>query len=123
MRLPAMYFFLCGQRFSFSQSGISETSSRERTRTLSVLAIIQFRNVARSQYGCIAACQHNKTRKINRTGRPGKQFRSDEVRSDGVVVLGVEMPQRAHFARTGLNRAVENFIVAVRYMPEMNQTP
>src|SRR5215213_3655852 len=39
------------------------------------------------------------------------------------MLLQVEMPQRAHFARTGLNRAVENFIVAVRHMPEMNQTP
>src|SRR5204863_9584107 len=41
MRLPDMYCFLCGQRFSLSQSGISETSSRERTRTLSVRAIVQ----------------------------------------------------------------------------------
>ncbi len=39
------------------------------------------------------------------------------------MLLRAEMPQRAHFARTGLNRAVENFIVAVRHMPEMNQTP
>src|SRR5437879_1583407 len=45
MRLPDMYCFLWGQRFSFNQSGISETSSRERTRTLSVLAIIKHSNL------------------------------------------------------------------------------
>src|SRR5213593_4819720 len=41
MRLPAMYFFLCGHCFSLSQSGISETSSRLRMRVRSVLAINQ----------------------------------------------------------------------------------
>src|ERR1043165_1922030 len=43
MRLPAMYFFLCGHCFSFIQSGISERSSRVRTWVRSVLAIIQFK--------------------------------------------------------------------------------
>src|ERR1051326_8198033 len=43
MRWPDMYCSLCGQRFFFIQSGISETSSRDRTFALSVLAIIQFK--------------------------------------------------------------------------------
>src|SRR3954452_9796873 len=40
MRWPAMYLSLCGQRFFFIHSGSSETSSRERTRVRSVLAIV-----------------------------------------------------------------------------------
>src|SRR6185312_13018873 len=39
MRLPAMYFFLCGQFFSFSHSGISAMASRFLIPCLSVLAI------------------------------------------------------------------------------------
>src|SRR3954471_17818619 len=41
MRLPAMYFFLCGQCLSFIHSGISETASRLRILMRSVLAIVQ----------------------------------------------------------------------------------
>src|SRR4051812_40375687 len=41
MRWPAMYFFLCGHRFSFIHSGISETASRLGMLVRSVLAIIR----------------------------------------------------------------------------------
>jgi len=53
MRFPDMYRFLCGQRFSFIQSGISRTSSRERIRVLSVLAINQ-------KYDCKLIARHNR---------------------------------------------------------------
>src|SRR5208283_1595457 len=43
MRLPAMYFFLCGHCFSLSHSGISERSSRVRTWVRSVLAIVLYK--------------------------------------------------------------------------------
>src|SRR5688572_167794 len=46
MRLPDMYFFLCGQFFSFSHSGISATASRLWILCRSVLAINYFQIVS-----------------------------------------------------------------------------
>src|SRR6516165_1025998 len=108
IRLPDRYFFLFGQRFSFIQSGISETASRERTFILSVLAIArcQIRLTPRSRYGCARGCQSLNCRldeELRSRGDPGSAIAARRRRKLDARNASATELQKPH---TGL-RAIE----------------
>src|SRR6185503_19297703 len=80
MRLPAMYFFLCGQFFSFIHSGMSAMASRFLIPCLSVLAI-NLKIFVWLQYAGSGGCQQINLATMNRELlREGSRARENDER-------------------------------------------